>query len=187
MRTLVAAVAAAAVLTGCGQGGEGSTAEGTSPAEEKIASEIVENHGVLTLDDATLDEVVAGQAQFLSYEHPDLTPEQAQAVSAAIRSNIEAALPGLKKDMAGYLAETYDEKELNTYHAFIAGEAGESIKDRAPEVMQKSIEAADAMTMAAVQKALAEVKPAAAPAGPEAQAPADGDAPAEPANPTDPQ
>jgi hypothetical protein len=186
MRIFLATVAAAAILTGCGQGGGGSTAEGTSPAEEKIAAEIVDGDGVLTLDSATLDQVVAGQAQYLSFEHPDLTPEQAQAVTAAIRANIEAALPGLKKEMAGYLAETYNEKELDTYHAFIAGEAGQSIKDRAPEVMQKSIAAADAMTTAAVEKALADVKPAAAAAG-SASPPADSAAPAEQAKPTDPQ
>ncbi len=187
MRSLVAAVTAAAMLAGCGQSG-GSTAEGTSPAEEKLAAEIVDKHGVLTLDDATLDEVVAGQAQFLSFEHPDLTPEQAQAITTAIRTNIEAALPGLKKEMAGYLAQTYSEKELDTYHAFIAGEAGKSIKDRAPDVMQKSIAAADAMTTAAVEKAMAEVKPAvAAPADSSASPPANGAAPTDPAKPTDPQ
>ena len=188
MRSLVAAVALTAMLAGCGQGGGGSTAEGTSPGEEKVANEIVDKNGVLTLDDATLDEVVGGQAQFLSFEHPDLTPEQAQALTTAIRANIEAALPGLKREMAGYLAETYSEKELDTYHAFIAGEAGQSIKDRAPEVMQKSIAAADAMTTAAVEKALAEVKPAAAAAADTGAAPpADGAAPAEPAKPTDQQ
>lgn len=187
MRSLVAAVAAAAMLAGCGQGDGGSTAEGTSPAEEKVASDIVEKHGVLTLDDGTLSEVVAGQVQYLSYEHPDLTPEQATALTAAIRANIEAALPGLKKEMAGYLAETYNEKELNTYHAFIAGEAGDSIKDRAPDVMQKSIEAADAMTTAAVEKALAEVLPAASAPADSGAPPADGAAPAEAEKPTDPQ
>jgi hypothetical protein len=182
MRVLVAAVTAAAMLAGCGQGGGGgSTAEGASPAEERVATDIVEKHGVLTLDDATLDEVVAGQAQYLSFEHPDLTPEQAQALTTAIRANIEASLPALKKDMAGFLAETYNEQELNTYHAFIAGEAGESIKDRAPEVMQKSIAAADAMTTAAVEKALAEVKPA------DNTAADPGAAPAEPEKPTDQQ
>jgi hypothetical protein len=191
MRSLVAAVTAAAMLAGCGQGGGGSTAEGTSPAEEKVATEIVEKHGVLTLDDATLDEVVGGQAQFLSFEHPDLTPEQAQGLTTAIRANIEAALPGLKKEMAGYLAETYSAKELDTYHAFIAGEAGQSIKDRAPDVMQKSIAAADAMTTAAVEKALAEVKPAAAAPSDSDAPPVDGAAPAAaptgPAKPTDQQ
>ncbi len=184
----MAAVAAATTLVGCGQGGS-STAEGASPAEEKVAAEIVDKHGVLTLDDATLDQVVGGQMQYLSFEHPNLTPEQVQALSAAIRKNIEASLPGLKKDMAGYLAEAYTQKELDTYHAFVAGEAGESIKDRAPGVMEKSIAAADAMTTAAVEKALTEVAPAAAPGDP---ADATGNdpgapAPAEPAKPTDQQ
>jgi hypothetical protein len=177
MRIVVAIVIAAAALAACGQGGSGgSTAEGTSPAEEKVATAIVEAGGVLILEEQTLSEVVAGQVQFASMENPDLTPEQLKALSAAVRKHIDAALPDLRKEMTGYLAEAFNEAELKTYQAFVAApKEGESIKDRVPEVMQKSIAAADAMTSTAVEKALAEVKPA---------APA---APAEPAKPTDPQ
>jgi hypothetical protein len=116
-------------------------------------------------------------------ENPDLTPEQLTALSAAIRKNIDAALPDLKKEMTGYLAEAFNEAELKTYQAFVTTPSqGDSIKDRVPEVMQKSIAAADAMTSTAVQKALEEVKPAASAAAPTSDA-----APAEPAKPTDPQ
>jgi hypothetical protein len=48
--------------------------------------------------------------------------------------------------------------------------------------MQKSVASAEAMTAKAVEKAIAEVKGAAAPA-----APADGAAPASPAKPTEQQ
>ena len=85
-------------------------------------------------------------------------------MQAAIRKNIDAELPALKKEMGAHLTEAFSESELKTYQAFVAApkEGETSIKDRMSAVMQKSIEAADAMTSKAVEKAVAEVKGASA-------------------------
>ena len=73
--------------------------------------------------------------------------------------------------MGAHLTEAFSEAELKTYLAFVAAKEGEvSIKDRVPEMMQKSIDAADAMTAKAVEKAIAEVKGGPAPAEPAAPA-----------------
>jgi hypothetical protein len=186
MRLVLATMAAAAALAACGQSGGGAAKAGengaTSPAEEKVATEIVDAGGVLTLDEETLSQVAGGQMQMVVMQNPDLTQEQLEKIHAAIRTNIDAEIPALKKQMSAHLAETFSESELKTYQAFVAPPTeGESIKDRVPEVMEKSIAAADAMTSKAVEKAVAEVK-GAAPA-----APADDAAPAEPAKPTDQQ
>jgi hypothetical protein len=183
MRLVLATVVAAA-LTACGQGGAGKTEEAgaTSPAEEKVATEIVDAGGVLLLGDETLSQVVGGQMQYVAMQNPDLTPEQLEQVHAAIRKNIDAELPALKKEMGANLAAAFNESELKTYLAFVAAKEGEtSVKDRVPDVMQKSIEAADSMTSKAVEKAIAEVK------GATPATPADGAAPATPAKPTEQQ
>lgn len=181
MRLILATAMAAAALAACGQGGGGAKTEeagATSPAEEKVATEIVEADGVLTLGEETLSQVAGGQMQLVVMQNPDLTQEQLEQVHAAIRKHIDAELPALKKEMGAHLTEAFSESELKTYQAFVtAPKEGESIKDRTSAVMQKSIEAADAMTSKAVEKAIAEVK-GAAPA-----APADGAAPATPAKP----
>ena len=184
MRLVLATVVAAATLAACGQsgGGKADEAGATSPAEEKVATEIVDAGGVLMLGEDTLSQVVGGQLQFVAMQNPDMTPEQLEQVQAAIRKNIDAELPALKKEMSAHLTEAFNESELKTYQAFVAAKEGEtSVKDRVPEVMQKSIAAADAMTSKAVEKAIAEVK-GAAPA-----APADGAAPAAPAKPNEQQ
>jgi hypothetical protein len=185
MRLVLATIVAAAALAACGQGGgsaKTNEAGATSPAEEKVATEIVDAGGVLMLGDDTLSQVVGGQMQYVAMQNPDLTPEQLEQVHTAIRKNIDAELPALKKEMGANLAAAFNESELKTYLAFVAAKEGEtSVKDRVPDVMQKSIEAADAMTSKAVEKALAEVK-GAAPA-----APADGAAPSTPAKPTEQQ
>jgi hypothetical protein len=184
MRLVLATVVAAAALAACGQGGAGKTEEAgaTSPAEEKVATEIVDAGGVLLLGDDTLSQVVGGQMQYVAMQNPDLTPEQLEQVHAAIRKNIDAELPALKKEMGANLAAAFNESELKTYLAFVAAKEGEtSVKDRVPDVMQKSIEAADAMTSKAVEKAVAEVK------GATPATPADGAAPATPAKPTEQQ
>ncbi|HEY7798343.1 MAG TPA: hypothetical protein VIA80_06240 [Hyphomonadaceae bacterium] len=183
MRLVLATVVAAA-LAACGQGGAAKTEEAgaTSPAEEKVATEIVDAGGVLLLGDETLSQVVGGQMQYVAMQNPDLTPEQLEQVHAAIRKNIDAELPALKKEMGANLAAAFNESELKTYLAFVAAKEGEtSVKDRVPDVMQKSIEAADSMTSKAVEKAIAEVK------GATPATPADGAAPATPAKPTEQQ
>jgi hypothetical protein len=183
MRLVLATMAAAAALAACGQsGGAGKADEAgaTSPAEEKVATEIVDAGGVLMLSDDTLTQVTGGQMQMVVMQNPDMTQEQLEAVHAAIRKHIDAEIPALKKEMGTHLTAAFNESELKTYLAFVAAKEGEtSIKDRVPEMMQKSIEAADAMTAKAVEKAVAEVKGAAAPA--------DGAAPAAPAKPTEQQ
>jgi hypothetical protein len=173
---------AAAALTACGQGGGGAKtgeAGATSPAEEKVATEIVEAGGVLTLGEETLSQVAGGQMQMVVMQNPDLTQQQLEQVHAAIRKNMDAELPALKKEMGGHLTEAFSESELKTFQAFVAApKDGESIQARGQLVMQKSVESAEAMTAKAVEKAVAEVK-GAAPAAP-AAAPADGAAPAKP-------
>jgi hypothetical protein len=185
MRLVLATMVAAAALAACGQNGGGAKTEeagATSPAEEKVATEIVDAGGVLTLGEETLSQVAGGQMQLVVMQNPDLTQEQLEQVHAAIRKNMDAELPALKKEMGAHLTEAFSESELKTYQAFVTPpKEGESIKDRTSGVMQKSIEAADAMTAKAVEKAIAEVK-GAAPA-----APADGAAPAAPAKPTEQQ
>jgi hypothetical protein len=183
MRLVLATMVAAAALAACGQGGGGSAkteeAGATSPAEEKVATEIVDAGGVLMLGEETLSQVVGGQMQFVAMQNPDLTTEQIEQLQTAIRKNIDAELPALKKEMGAQLAKAFNEGELKTYLAFVAVKEGEtSIKDRVPEVMQKSIEAADAMTAKAVEKALAEVK-GAVPAAPADATPATPAKPAE--------
>jgi iron uptake system EfeUOB component EfeO/EfeM len=187
MRLVLATMVAAAALAACGQSGGGGAAKTeeagakSSPAEEKVATEVVDAGGVLMLGDETISQVIGGAVQMVAMQNPDMTPEQLEKVQTAIRKNIDAELPGLKKEMGAHLTEAFSEGELKTYQAFVtAPKEGESIKDRTSAVMQKSIESADAMTSKAVEKAVAEVK-GAAPVAP--AAPADAAAPAAPAKP----
>jgi hypothetical protein len=178
---LVMMTAALALLAGCGP-------SGSAGGEDVLATKIVEAQGVLDLGEETLTQVIGSQMQSVAFEHPNISPEQAEKLSAAIRKNIDAEMPALKKDITGFLTEAFDRKELQTYYDFVGSKEGETIKDRIPPVMQKSLEAADAMTMKAVEKAVAEVM-GPAPAEPAARA-APGNAPApapEPAKPTKPQ
>lgn len=145
------AIAAACALAACSQGGVASG----GPTKEAVAAKIVDAQGVLDLGDSTLKEVINAQIQMVGFDHPNLTPEQAEKLSADIRKNIDEAMPGLKKEMAGYLAETFDKKELDTYFAFVGSKEGEQVKQKIPAVMEKSIAAADKMTTDAVQKAVA--------------------------------
>lgn len=184
MRSVMVTGAAFAMLAAC-------SPAGPKASEEELAAKIVDAQGVLDLGEQTLMEVVNAQIQSVAMQTPNLTQEQGQKLQAAIRANIEAELPALKKDMAGFLAETFDAKELQTYYDFVGSTEGDTIKNRIPPVMQKSLEAADKMTTKAVDKAVAEVM--GAPAGAAAPAaPADGAAPtpapaAEPAKPAKPQ
>jgi len=181
MRSVMMTAAMLALLAGCSPGG-------SAGGEDALAAKIVEAQGVLDLGDETLKQVVGSQMQSVAFEHPTISPEQAEKLQAAIRKNIEAEMPALKKDITGFLTEAFDQKELQTYYDFVGSKEGETIKDRIPPVMQKSLEAADAMTMKAVEKAVAEVM-GPAPAAPTAPAvPGDAPAPAaEPAKPTNPQ
>jgi hypothetical protein len=188
MRSVVVA-AVACGLAACGSGGGGgSTAAGTSPAEEKIATQIVDVGGVIDITDATIKEVAMGQVQMAAMQIPDLKPEQAEALASAIEKHIQAEVPNLKKQMATYLAEAFNEKELQTYYDFVGSKEGETIKDRVPPVMQQSVAAADAMTSMAVQKAMDELK-LAPPAPPQQQQlpPASSNAPPGVLKPTNPQ
>ncbi|MDP3739188.1 MAG: hypothetical protein Q8R02_17490 [Hyphomonadaceae bacterium] len=187
MRSVVLA-AMACGLAACGSGGSGgSTAAGTSPAEEKLATQIVEVGGVIDITDQTIMEVAQGQVQMAAMQIPDFKPEQAEALASAIEKNIQAAVPDLKKQMATYLAEAFNEKELQTYYDFVGSKEGDTIKDRVTPVMQQSVAAADAMTSVAVQKAMEDLKlmPAAPPA--EQLPPASTNAPPGVLKPTNPQ
>jgi hypothetical protein len=185
MRLVLATMVAAAALAACGQGGGSAKTEeagATSPAEEKLATAIVDAGGVLELGEEVLSQVAGGQMQMVMMQNPDLTPDQLEKVHTAIRKNMDEEIPALKKEMGGHLAEAFSEGELKTYQAFVTPpKEGESIQQRSAAVMQKSVASAEAMTQKAVEKALAEVK-GAAPA-----APADGAAPAAPAKPTEQQ
>jgi hypothetical protein len=177
MRVMVLA-AVAAGLAAC-------SPSAPSGNEAETAAKIVDAEGVLDLDDETVSSVVGAQLQGVVMQTPNVTPEQAKKLETAIRKNIEADLPTLKKEIAGFLDEAFDAKELQTFYAYVGSKEGQAIKERMPPVMQKSLEAADAMTTKAVDKAIAEVI-GAAPSMP--APPADGSpAPAEPVNPTKPQ
>ena len=183
MMRSVMMTAALVLLAGCGPSG------GSAGGEDALATKIVDAQGVLDLGEETLAQVVGSQMQSVAFEHPNISPEQVEKLQTAIRKNIEAEMPGLKKNISGFLTEAFDQKELQTYYDFVGSKEGDTIKDRIPPVMQKSLEAADAMTTKAVEKAVAEVMgPAPAdPAAPGAT-PAPAPAPAaEPAKPTKPQ
>src|SRR5262245_34325382 len=68
------AVAAACALAACSQGGVASG----GPTKEAVAAKIVDAQGVLDLGDSTLKEVINGQIQAVGFDHPSLTPEQAE-------------------------------------------------------------------------------------------------------------
>jgi hypothetical protein len=181
MMRVIMLAAMATGLTACSPGGP-------SGSEEELATKIVDADGVLDLGEETISSVIGAQLQGVAMQTPDITPEQAGKLEAAIRKNIDAELPALKKEIAGFLGETFDAKELQTYYDFVGSKEGDTIKDRIPPVMEKSLAAADAMTTKAVDKAMAEIigTPPATPATP--ASPADATpAPAEPANPTKPQ
>jgi len=175
MRSVMVTGAAFAMLAAC------SPAGGAAGNEDELAAKIVDAQGVLDLGDETLSQVVGAQLQSIAMQNPGITPEQGAKLEAEIRKNIEADLPALKKEMAGFLGEAFDAKELQTYYDFVGSKEGETIKDRIPPVIEKSLAAADAMTTKAVDKAVADVVGAAP------VAPADGATPADPAKPTNPQ
>ncbi len=163
MRSLMVTGAAFAMLAAC-------SPAGPTGSEEELAAKIVDAQGVLDLGEQTLMEVVNAQIQSVAMQNPNLTQEQGQKLQAAIRANIEAELPALKKDMAGFLDEAFDAKQLQTLYDYVGSTEGDAIKKGMPPVMQKSLEAADKMTTNAVDKAVAEVMGApAAPATPAAE------------------
>jgi len=155
MRSLWMAAAMAGVLAACSQGGANSAGGGS---EETLATKIVEHDGVLELGDDTLKQVVDAQVQAIGSERPNLTPAQAEQLGTAIRANIEAALPDLKKEMSGHLVETFEPKELEVFLAFISAEEHEAVKQKIMMVTQQSLASADQMTMKAVEKAIADAK-----------------------------
>jgi hypothetical protein len=171
MRSVMVTGAAFAMLAACSPAGN----------EDELAAKIVDAQGVLDLGDETLSQVVGAQLQGIAMQNPGITPEQGAKLEAEIRKNIEVDLPALKKEMAGFLGEAFDAKELQTYYDFVGSKEGDTIKDRIPPVMEKSLAAADAMTTKAVDKAVADVVGAAP------VAPADGAVPEDSAKPTNPQ
>lgn len=187
MRSVVLA-AMACGLAACGSGGGGGEkdAAATSPAEEKLAMQIVEAGGVIDITDQTIKEVSQGQVQMAAMQMPDFKPEQGEALASAVEKNILASVPELKKQMATYLAEAFTQKELQIYYDFVGSKEGDTIKKGVPRVVEQSVGAADAMTSTAVQKAMEELKlmPAAAPAE---QLPPASNAPPGVLKPTDPQ
>jgi hypothetical protein len=185
MKHLLMASAALLAMSCSGAGG------GSNLSEEKLAEEIVEAGGVISLDKETLERVITIQLQDASAQNPGLSPEAQVKLSTALRGEIEKGVPELKKQMASFLVEKFDQKELANYHAFVTATEQQKIKTEMPSVMQMSLAAADAMTMKAVGNAMkAEgLKEDAAPGaghGAPPGAPAEPAAPA-PATPAKPQ
>lgn len=147
MRHLLIATGALSMLMACSAGGP-------KLSEEKLAEEIVEAGGVINLDKETLEQVITMNLQGVAAQHPDLSPEAQVKLSTAIRGEIEKGVPELKKQMAAYLVEKFDQPELENYHAFVTAKAQQKIKTEMPSVMQMSIAAADAMTLKAVDNAM---------------------------------
>lgn len=147
MKQLLIAVSALAMVAGCSAGGP-------KLSEEKLAEEIVEAGGVINLDKETLEQVITMNLQGVAMQNPTLTPEQQVKLSTSIRGEIEKGVPELKKQMAAFLVEKFDQKELENYHAFVTSPVQTKIKTEMPSVMQMSIAAADAMTMKAVDTAM---------------------------------
>jgi hypothetical protein len=179
-------VSAALLAMSCSGAGGGSNL-----SEEKLAEEIVEAGGVISLDKETLERVITIQLQDASAQNPGLSPEEQVKLSTALRGEIEKGVPELKKQMASFLVEKFDQKELANYHAFVTATEQQKIKTEMPSVMQMSLAAADAMTMKAVGNAmkaegLKEDTPPGAGHGAPPGAPAEPAAPA-PATPAKPQ
>jgi hypothetical protein len=151
MKAFWMAAALAGALAACSQGG-------VSGSEDELAAKIVDVGGVLNIDEATIKQVVDGHTQMIAMQRGNLTPAQAEQISAGIKANIDAALPDLKKEMAGQLVEIFEPKELAVFLAFVAAEEHESIKQKIAMVTQQSLAAADEMTMKAVDKAVADAK-----------------------------
>jgi hypothetical protein len=187
MRNLMLAVCAAALVAGC------------SPAkpklsEEKLAEEIVEAGGVISLDKNTLEQVITMNLQGVAQQYPQLTPEQQVKLSGSIRTQMDTLIPELKKQVAGFLVESFDQPDLESLHAFVTSSQQQKIKDTMPSVMQTSLAAADAMVMKAVDGALkaegieSDTAPGQGHGAPPGAAPAPATpAPAAPATPTKPQ
>jgi hypothetical protein len=187
MRHLMMAAGAAAFLAAC-------SPAGPKLSEEKLAEEIVEAGGVISLDKDTLEQVITMNLQGVSQQYPNLTPEQQVKLSTAIRGQMDTLIPELKKQVAGFLVESFEQKELENLHAFVTAPEQQKVKDTMPSVMQTSLAAADAMVMKAVDGALkaegieSDTAPGqghGAPPGAPADSPAP--APAAPATPTKPQ
>jgi hypothetical protein len=149
MKHLLLAGAALLAMSCSGAGGGGSNL-----SKEKLADEIVEAGGVISLDKETLERVITIQLQDATAQNPTLTPEQQVKLSTALRGEIEKGVVDLKKQMAGFLVEKFDQKELANYHAFVTATEQQKIKTEMPSVMQMSLAAADAMTMKAVNNAM---------------------------------
>src|ERR1700754_4355306 len=132
MKYVMAMAGAAAMLAACGP---------AKPkySEEELATRIVDAGGVLSLDKETLEQVIGNQVRSAGFEHPDMTPEQQVKLSTAIRSQIETALPELKKQMVGFLVESFEPAELQSYHDFVAAKEQAKIKETMPSVMQMSL------------------------------------------------
>jgi hypothetical protein len=146
------AAALAGAIAACSQGG----ASGGS--EEAVANRIVDVGGVLDLDDATLKAVVNAQVQAIGFERPNLTPAQAEELSKAIRANIDAELPNLRKTMSTHLVEAFEPGELQVFLDFVGAKESKVVKEKIGLVTQQSLAAADEMTMKAVEKAVTDAK-----------------------------
>jgi hypothetical protein len=150
MKSLWMAAALAGALAACSQGAGGS--------EEQLANKVVDVGGVLNLDENTIKQVVDGHVQMISAQQGNLSPQQAEQLATAIRTNIEAAVPDLKKEMAGHLIEAFEPKELEVYLAFVSAKEHEAVQQKINLVTQQSLAAADEMTMKAVEKAITDAK-----------------------------
>jgi hypothetical protein len=151
MRSLWMA-AMAGLVAACSPGGV------SGGSEETLANKIVDVGGVLNLDEDTIKQVVNGHVEMVSAQQGNLSPQQAEQLAGAIKANIEAAVPDLKKEMAGHLIEAFEPKELEVYLAFVSAKEHEAVQQKINLVTQQSLASADQMTMKAVEKAVTDAK-----------------------------
>jgi hypothetical protein len=172
-KLMIAAVAAVAALSACAP-----QRTGPSAAETRLATKIVDAGGVIPLDANTAKQIAGQHAQQMMFQE-NLSPEQSQQLMLGISKNLEGDMPKIKEGMIAALTEEFNVKELDLLLKFLTSKEGMAIQEKMSVVGQKSTEVADAVTTAAANKALAELK-AAWPVAPAAGAPA---APAAPATP----
>jgi hypothetical protein len=150
MKMKLAAVAMAAVLAACGQAGGG----GPAMTEEQLAAAIVDAEEVLGFGPEVIDNAVAGQLQVVAAEHPTLPPAEQEKIVAALRKEIEAGIPDLKRQITGFLVESYDEKELKVWYDYTNHPEHETIKAKFESLLLTSLAATDSAMLKARKEAL---------------------------------
>jgi hypothetical protein len=148
MKSIWMAAVLAGALAACSQG--------SGQSEEAMATKIVDAGGVLQFDDETLKQVVAEEMQGIAFQRPSMTPAQADEVAKAIRANIDAALPAVKKEMVTQLVDAFEPGELEGLLAFVS--VREVVSEKMGPIAEQSVVSTQAMLSTAVEKAVADAK-----------------------------